>query len=96
MSQHQNAWEAVPRVSDTVQLGADQEQLGIFEHSVRRPVRTVAATRNTHNLCLPMVGNVVCSVGLETLISIFSQENQFKVIRTNHIHKSRIDDYCMR
>ncbi len=36
------------------------------------------------------------SVSLETIISIFSQENQFKVIRTNHIHKSRIEDYCMR
>ena len=35
-------------------------------------------------------------VKLETLISIYSQENQYKVIRSNHVHKNRIVDYWAR
>lgn len=37
-----------------------------------------------------------CRVTLETLISIFSSEAQFKVIRSNHLHRNRIHEYCSR
>ena len=37
-----------------------------------------------------------CSVQHETLLSIYSQETQNKVIRSNHVHKRRIGDYCAR
>mmetsp|Transcript_31129 Transcript_31129/g.69187 ORF Transcript_31129/g.69187 Transcript_31129/m.69187 type:complete len:297 (-) Transcript_31129:238-1128(-) len=35
-------------------------------------------------------------VQLETLLSIFSQENQHKVIKSHHVHKSKIEEYCAR
>ena len=36
------------------------------------------------------------SVPLETVISIYSAESQYKVIRSNHLHRSRMEDYCSR
>lgn len=35
-------------------------------------------------------------MGTDTLISIFAQENQYKVIKNNHIHKQRVREYCVR
>ena len=35
-------------------------------------------------------------VPLETLISIYSAEVQYKVIRSNHLHRNRIHEYCTR
>lgn len=40
--------------------------------------------------------NFPTSVKLETLISIYSQESQQKVIKSNHHHKARIQEYCAR
>jgi hypothetical protein len=36
------------------------------------------------------------SVSLATLVSIFSQENQYKVIKCHHIHKTNIPRYWER
>lgn len=35
-------------------------------------------------------------VKLEALISIYSQENQYKVIKSHHVHKSKLSRYCRR
>ncbi|KAF5842604.1 hypothetical protein DUNSADRAFT_6454 [Dunaliella salina] len=35
-------------------------------------------------------------VAVETFISIYSQEVQYKVIKSNHIHKSRVEEYLAR
>lgn len=33
---------------------------------------------------------------LETIASIFAQENQYKVIKTHHVHKANMPQYCSR
>ncbi|KAL6763291.1 hypothetical protein V8C86DRAFT_2498203 [Haematococcus lacustris] len=35
-------------------------------------------------------------VGIQTLVSIYSQENQYKVIKSAQVHRQRISDYCTR
>jgi len=35
-------------------------------------------------------------VAAETFISIYSQEVQYKVIKSNHIHKCRVEEYLAR
>lgn len=36
------------------------------------------------------------STPVETFISIYSQESQYRVIKTNHHHKARVDEYLAR
>ena len=35
-------------------------------------------------------------IAVETFISIYSQEVQYKVIKSNHIHKARVQEYLAR
>jgi hypothetical protein len=35
-------------------------------------------------------------VSIDTLASMYSQENQYKVIKTHHIHKANMGHYCSR
>ena len=37
-----------------------------------------------------------CSVQSDTICGIFAQENQYKVLKTHHIHKANMDSYCSR
>ena len=37
-----------------------------------------------------------CRVQLDTLISIYAQLTQQKVIRSNHVHKRNMQAYCNR
>jgi hypothetical protein len=30
------------------------------------------------------------------MCAIFAQENQYKVLKTHHIHKAALDTYCRR
>lgn len=32
----------------------------------------------------------------DTLCAIFAQENQYKVLKSHHIHKANMDAYCAR
>jgi hypothetical protein len=40
--------------------------------------------------------DVSCRVRPETICGILSQENQYKVIKSHHIHKANMPAYCSR
>ena len=45
-------------------------------------------------LCCPLLPS--CRVPKDTICAIFAQENQYKVLKSHHIHKAHMDTYCSR